>query len=114
MIKFSENKTSTLFNLDLASNTILSCFFPFFLIIALYVLVPAFITQIYDPNAEPVIPIGIPIKEAKGEIEIHPGTVETIRSKCSIQFKNLQTFLYFLLINSFFVNFLNETVSYFI
>ena len=49
-----------LFNLDFASNTIVSCFFFFFLIIDLYFLIPADIAQIFNPVAEPVIPIGIP------------------------------------------------------
>ena len=44
----------------------------FFLIIELYVLIPAAIAQIFNPIAELVIPIGITIKEAKEEIEIHP------------------------------------------
>ena len=44
----------------------------FFLIIDLYFLIPALIAQIFNPIAELVIPIGIPIKEAREEIEIHP------------------------------------------
>ena len=44
----------------------------FFLIIDLYFLIPAVITQIFNPIAELVIPIGIPTKEAKAEIEMHP------------------------------------------
>ena len=44
----------------------------FFLIIDLYFLIPAVIAQIFNPIAELVIPIGIPIKEAREEIEIHP------------------------------------------
>ena len=51
-----------LFNLDFANNTLLSCFFFFFLIIDLYFLIPAFIAQIFNPIAELVIPIG---QEAK-------------------------------------------------
>ena len=54
-----------LFNLDFANNTILSCFFFFFLIIDLYFLIPAAIAQIFNPIAELVIPIGIPSKETK-------------------------------------------------
>ena len=54
-----------LFNLDFANNTILSCFFFFFLIIDLYFLIPAVIAQIFNPIAELVIPIVIPAKEAK-------------------------------------------------
>ena len=60
------------FNLDFANNTILSCFFFFFLIIDLYFLILATITQIFNPTAELGISIGIPIKEVKEEIEIHP------------------------------------------
>ena len=55
------------FNLDFANNTILSCFFFFFLFIGLYFLIPAIITQ---------IPTGIPTKEAKAEMETHLVIVE--------------------------------------
>ena len=58
-----------LFNLDIANNTILSCFFFFFLIADLYFLIPAVIVQIFNLIAELLIPIGIPIKKAKAEIE---------------------------------------------
>ena len=61
-----------IFNLYLANNTILSCFFFFFLIIDLYLLIPAAISQIFNPIAELVIPVKIPSKEPKEEIEIHP------------------------------------------
>ena len=57
------------FNLDFANNTILSCYFFFFLIIDLYFLIAAVITQIFNPIAELVILIGIPSKEVKAEIE---------------------------------------------
>ena len=40
----------------------------FFLIIDLYFLFPA---QIFNPIVELAIPIGIPTKEAKAELEIH-------------------------------------------
>ena len=73
-----------LFNLDFANNTILSCFFFFFLIIDLQFLIPAGIAQIFNHIAELVIPIGIPIKEVKAEIEIHPVVVEVKIRKCSI------------------------------
>ena len=63
-----------LFNLDFASNTILSCFF----LIDLCFLIPAVIIQIFNPVAELVIVRGIPTKEAKGEMETHPIIVETI------------------------------------
>ena len=65
-----------LFNLDFANNTILSCFFFFFLIIDLYLLISPAITQIFNPIAELVSPIGIPSKEAKAEIEIYSVIVE--------------------------------------
>ena len=72
-----------LFNLDLANNTISSCFFFFFLIVYLYFLILAVIAQIFNAIAELVIPIGIPSKEAKSEIEIHPVIVEVKIKKCS-------------------------------
>ena len=59
------NKTSMLFNLDFENNTILSWFFFIFIIIGLYFLVPAVIAQIFNPIAELLIPIGMPIKEEK-------------------------------------------------
>ena len=43
-----------------------------FLIIDLYFLIPAVIAQIFNPIAEFVISLGIPIQEEKAEIEIHP------------------------------------------
>ena len=66
-----------IFNLHFANNTILLCFFLFFvLIIDLYFLVLAVIAQILNPIAAIAIPIGIPIKEVKAEIEIHSVIVE--------------------------------------
>ena len=56
----------------------------FFLIIDLRFLIPAVIAQIFNPIAELVIPIGIPSKEAKVEIEIHPVIVEVKIMECSI------------------------------
>ena len=75
-----------LFNLDFANNTILSCFFFFFLFLItdLYILIAAVIAQIFNPIAELVIRIGIPTREAEAEIEIHPVIVEPKRRKCSI------------------------------
>ena len=73
-----------LFYLDFAKNTILSCFFFFFLIMDLYFSIPAVIAQIFYPIAELVIPIGIPVKEVQAEIEIHPVIAEAKRSNCSI------------------------------
>ena len=60
-----------LFNLDFANNSISLCFFFLFLIIDLYVLIPIVITQIFNPTVELVIPIGIPTKEARADMETH-------------------------------------------
>ena len=65
-----EIKTFMLLNLDFANNTILSYFF--FLITDLCFLIFAVITQIFNPIDKPVIPIGIPTKEA--EMETYPLT----------------------------------------
>ena len=69
-----------LFNFDFTNKTIFSCFFFFLLIIDLSFL----ITQIYNPTAELVIPIVIPTKEAKAEMETYPVIVEHKARKCSI------------------------------
>ena len=50
--------------------------FFFFLIIVSYLLIPSVITQIFNLIRELVIPIGIPTKEAKAEMETCPVTVE--------------------------------------
>ena len=75
-------KTSMLLNLDFANNTTLSCFFYFFLIIDLYFLIPVAIAQVFNPIAELIILTGIPSKEAKAEIEIHPATEEAKIRDC--------------------------------
>ena len=67
-IKVLEIQTSILFNLDFASNSIELCFSFLLLIIDLWFLIPLVIAQIFNPIAELLIPIGIPIKEAKSEI----------------------------------------------
>ena len=64
-------------DLDFANSTVLLCFFFFFLIINLYFLITEAVAQIFNPIAELVIPIGIPNKEAKTEIEINSVTAET-------------------------------------
>ena len=84
MIKVLEIKISMLFNLVFANYIILSCFFFFFLIIDLYFSIPTVIAQIFNPITELVIPIGIPSKEAKTEIEIYPVTAEAKIRRCSI------------------------------
>ena len=93
-IKALEIKTSIGFNLDFTDNTISPCFF--FLIIYLQFSIPAVITQIFNPITKLVVPIGIPTKEGKAEME-----VEVTISKSSIKFKTLQIILCFLLINLF-------------
>ena len=55
-----------------------------FLIIDLYLLIPAVVAQIFNSIAELVNSIGVPIKEAKAEFEIHPVIVEAKIRKCSI------------------------------
>ena len=78
-------KTSILFRLILVfeNNTMLSCIFFVFLIIDLYILIPAVIAQIFNPIAELVTPIEISSKEAKAEIEIYPAIVEAKIRKSS-------------------------------
>ena len=75
MNKALEIKTSTLFNLDFANNSILSYFFFIFSIIVFYLLIPAAIAQMFNP-------IGIPSKNAKVAIEIHPAIVKVKVRKC--------------------------------
>ena len=70
-----------LFNLEFANNNTLSCFFCFFLIVDLYFLIPAVITQIFNQITETVITIGIPTKEPKLEMETHPVIVEIVISE---------------------------------
>ena len=57
--------------------------------------------KFFNPTAELVIPKGIPTKEGKAEIEIHPETLEAKIKKCSILFRVVQILLFFLLINLF-------------
>ena len=73
-----------LFNLDLANNTILSCFFFLFLVTDSYFLIAAVTGHLYNLIAEPKIPIGMPTKEAKSETEIHPVIVEPRIRQCSV------------------------------
>ena len=58
-----------LFDLYLTNNTILSCFFLFLLIIELYFLISAVITQTFNPIVELAVPTGILVTEAKAEME---------------------------------------------
>ena len=54
-----------LFNLDFASNTILSYFFFFSLIIYLYFLIAAVIAQIFNPIAQVVLPKGYQVYQLR-------------------------------------------------
>ena len=53
----------------------------FFLIVDLYVLVPAVFEQIFNPIAKLVTPIGITTKVVKEEMETYPVIVKIIISK---------------------------------
>ena len=55
---------------------ILPCFFFFLLIIDLYFLIAALITEIFNPTAEIIICTIIITKEAKAEIETNPVIAE--------------------------------------
>ena len=79
-----EIKTFMFFKLVLAKNTVLSCFFLYFLIIDLCSLIPAVFVQVFNHAAELEISIGMPYKEAKTEMEIHPVTSESKIRKCSV------------------------------
>ena len=70
--------------IDFANCTFLLCFFFFFLIIDLYFVIPAAVAQIFNLNAELLTPLGIPSKDEKAEVEIHPIIVEAKIRKCSI------------------------------
>ena len=63
-------------NLVFANNTILSNVFFFFLVINLYFLIPVVIPEFFIATEELIIPIGIPTKEAKPEMETHPVIAE--------------------------------------
>ena len=69
-----------MFNLDFANNIILLCFF--FLIIELHFLIAAVTAQIFNSIEELVIPVWIPNKEAKAEMETHPVIVKSEIKKC--------------------------------
>ena len=59
------------FNLVFDGCTILSGLFFFFLIAGLYVLYHAVIAKLFNPTAELAMPVEIPTKELKAEIETH-------------------------------------------
>ena len=62
----------------------LSSLLLFFLIIDLYILIPAVVVQVFISTAELEAPIGIPTKETKSEIETHLVTAEAKINKRSI------------------------------
>ena len=73
------------FHLSLPINTILSCFFLFFLnYLPLPFLFSAVMAQIFSVAAELAIPAGIPTKEEKAEIETLPVIGEAKIKDCSI------------------------------
>ena len=53
----------------------------FYLIIDLYILILAFIAQFFNPVVAIVIPIRIPTKNAKAEVETFPVILEVTVSK---------------------------------
>ena len=71
-IKDSEIRTLMVFDLSFPNNTIFSCFFFFFTIIDLYLLISTVISQFVIPTAELVIPAGTQTNEANVEIEMQP------------------------------------------
>ena len=54
-----------------------------FKIFDFYFLILAVITQTFNPVAKLVIPLGMPNKEAKSEMETSPLTIDIKLSKCS-------------------------------
>ena len=77
IIKALEGKTSLLFNLGFANNTIYHVSFPFFNHWL------TFVTQISYPTTELAIPTRIATKKAKAEMKTHPVILET---KISVQY----------------------------
>ena len=57
-----------------------------FLIIDFCLLISVVIAQIFTPTAELVMPIRIPTKESKAEIEAHPVTPEAENPELSSQY----------------------------
>ena len=101
MVEALEIKISRQFNFRFLTAILFYQVSPYFLIVDLYVLIPSVTANVFSPNAEIIMLTGTPCKEAKAEVETYPVTAEDKISKCSIQFKVLQTFLFLLVINSF-------------
>ena len=70
-------------NLAFPRNTILSSFCFFFLIIDLYFLIPAVITQTFNPTAELVTPTGTATNEVNAQTETQQLIGEIKIRKCS-------------------------------
>ena len=68
-------------------------------------MIPAVITQIFNPIAELLIPVGISTKEAEAEKETHPVIVEITISKWSKSVKlstdQYSSIIYLLLIKTY-------------
>ena len=63
-------------------------------------MIPAVITQIFNPTAKLAIPTRITkTNEANAEMETQPVTIEVKITKSSVKFKFINVFLCFLLIN---------------
>ena len=78
----SRIKTSIVFNLTLANNTIL-LFLPLFLDNWLILLNSCSDCTYLHPTQEMVIPTGMPANEAKAEVRTQPLTAEIKRAKCT-------------------------------
>ena len=81
-IKFLEIKTSMVFNLSSANNTISSSFFLFFLTINLSCLTPAVVAQIRVLLQNSKYWWKYRLKETKAKFETHPVTADTEISDC--------------------------------
>ena len=68
-IRALDSRCSIICNLASPSNTILSYFFLFFLIIDLYFLFPTVIAQIFNPTTELAIPIGIQLMDQRQKLK---------------------------------------------
>ena len=110
--RFDNSKISIVFNLSFASNTILSCFFLFFLIIDVYFLIPAIIAPISNPTAELVIPTGIPNSKKKAEIGRHPVTTEIKKKNVQSNLNSFKPFYAFCLINHYVLFLLRDFLSH--
>ena len=100
------------FDLVFTNNTILLCFFLFFLIIDQCFVNPAVIVQIFNLTEEVAIPIGTPTNKARSEIETHPVIVETKRSKFSCNSKSYKRFCSSYSLNHFVLFLLRNNVLF--